>query len=90
MSARKSYFFFDDEIPCLGSHINLTECDHPVRTTLFQKYLDEQHPSAIARDTTIAPTDTPIVLTFGEDEPWLLGDAYGNSYAGFPKSSHCK
>jgi len=37
--ARKSYFFFDNRIVCLGSGIRNDDSPHPVQTNLFQKVL---------------------------------------------------
>jgi chondroitin-sulfate-ABC endolyase/exolyase len=39
-TAKKTYFFFDDRIICLGTGISLSGSPYPVRTTLFQKHLD--------------------------------------------------
>lgn len=39
--ARKSYFFFDDEIVCLGSDISNNDKDYATITTLFQTNIGE-------------------------------------------------
>ena len=39
--ARKSTFFFDDRIICLGSDIENDDTEHPTHTNLFQKHLPE-------------------------------------------------
>jgi hypothetical protein len=39
LEARKSYFFFDDEIVCLGDGINSSDSVNPVETTIMQRRL---------------------------------------------------
>ncbi|MGI5819508.1 MAG: chondroitinase family polysaccharide lyase [Armatimonadota bacterium] len=38
---RKTYFFFDDRIVCLGSEIVNEDSEHPTQTNLFQKHLPD-------------------------------------------------
>lgn len=44
LTGRKSWFFFDNQIVCLGSDISCDDTEYPTHTTLCQKYLrlDEQ------------------------------------------------
>ncbi len=38
---KKTYFFFDDRIICLGSDIANEDAEHPTQTNLFQKHLSD-------------------------------------------------
>ncbi|QZE14639.1 hypothetical protein K4L44_01850 [Halosquirtibacter laminarini] len=42
LRARKSVFFFDDKIVCLGSDIEQKNSQYPTETTLFQTYLKKK------------------------------------------------
>lgn len=78
--ARKSWFFLDKRIVCLGSGITAKGSPYPVRTTLFQKFLDDAHPAALAGDETLKkPADaTPLVRDLPPQT--VLRDPYGNAY----------
>lgn len=49
---KKTYFFFDDLIVCLGSGINNNDTEHPTVTTLFQKALVNM-PASVLSTTNI-------------------------------------
>ena len=79
--ARKSWFFFDNRIVCLGSDIEETKKDGSVKTTLFQNYLvKEENPIRIGEKTVTDLSEAPFYD--GEImEEWLyLQDPSGNSY----------
>ena len=70
---RKSWFFFDDRIVCLGSDISCDEAEYPTQTTLCQRHLlkdkrggcsrpsrrDRVH-RVCARERTLAEDPAPI------------------------------
>lgn len=77
--ARKSWFFFDNRIVCLGSGITLDAVDHPVRTTLFQKFLDAGHDRvSTAAETITSGGVTPAARDLPPSS--FLTDPYGNAY----------
>ncbi|MFO7947714.1 MAG: chondroitinase family polysaccharide lyase [Armatimonadota bacterium] len=63
LTGRKSWFFDDDRILCLGSNISCDEPEHPTQTTLCQKALrahdDGEYPST--------PLDGEKVTAFPEE-----------------------
>lgn len=60
LSARKSWFFFDDEVVALGAAIR-SDSDYPVATTLNQ--------SLLSGEIIAADADGPSVLARGEHDP---------------------
>ncbi len=77
LRARKSWFFFDDKIVCLGSGIENQNHEHPTETVLFQNHQDKQDNAVIVNGAE---------LTNGEQEErytanplWML-DNKGNGY----------
>jgi len=69
LSARKSWFFFDDEFVALGADIS-SDSDHPVATTLNQ--------SLLTGDVTMGGTDGESILRYGnhnlEEVRWIHHD----------------
>ena len=78
--ARKSWFFFGDEVVCLGSDIANNDAKHATETTIFQAttgnrknqpyYWNSTDPITAAVDAKSANVPRPI---------WLM-DPYGNGY----------
>ncbi|SHF97342.1 Por secretion system C-terminal sorting domain-containing protein [Mariniphaga anaerophila] len=78
LNANKSYFFFDDQVVCLGSDIQSIHPDYEVHTTLFQNYLeDTSTPSAINGNES---TGTGLNYVQPESNPVYLTDVTGNAY----------
>lgn len=76
--ARKSYFFFDNRIVCIGTGIENDNRAHETRTTLFQSYLkDESDPIYINSLDPVVGYETDFVSDKG---PLWLKDNVGNSY----------
>ncbi len=76
--ARKSYFFFDNRIVCIGTGIENTNEQHETRTTLFQNYLvRESDPIYINNLDPVVGLDTNFM---SEKMPLWLKDNVGNSY----------
>ncbi len=69
--ARKSWFFFDGHIVCLGSGIASGDENHPTVTVLFQNSLTEE-----ARDRVPFPEQA----TLSPEAAIWLRDAYGRAY----------
>ena len=79
LRAKKSFFFFDDIIVCLGSDISETSGSGTVETTLFQGILSS--PSDPIYDNSASPiTSFPYTRNYsGSGAVWLM-DAFGNGY----------
>ena len=86
LSAKKSFFFFDDIIVCLGSDISETSGSGAVETTLFQGILPS--PSDAIYDNSPSPvTSIPYTRDYsGSGTVWLM-DAFGNGYYVADRSS---
>lgn len=82
LSARKAWFFFDDEYVCLGSGIN-SRSKLPVATTLNQCLLSD--------NVVVMQSDKKVELEKGAHElkgvHWILHDSVGYI---FPKPSQVK
>lgn len=77
--ARKSAFFFEDRIVCLGTDIENDNCECPTGTTLFQSYLPAPE-DPIWVDGAEPVSAFPYFHTTKLDHPvWLL-DNKGNGY----------
>ncbi len=69
---RKTYFFLDDRIICLGSDIANADAEHPTHTNLFQKHLPDPATDATWA-TGEALTGLDINLTLPNDRPsWVI------------------
>ncbi|KEI72982.1 polysaccharide lyase family 8 super-sandwich domain-containing protein [Endozoicomonas elysicola] len=78
LTARKSIFFFDDQIVLLGSDINGGNRKDEIATTLFQTRLPtEQTPTII--NGSIYDSKSKISLTTNTHPVWLT-DSVGNGY----------
>ncbi len=76
--AYKSYFFFDNEIICLGSNIQNSDVEHTTETTLFQNWMpDEKMPIQINGESI---TDFPYEFHGKESEKLTIIDSYNNGY----------
>ncbi|MHC4476749.1 MAG: chondroitinase family polysaccharide lyase [Planctomycetota bacterium] len=80
--AKKSIFFFHDEIVCLGSDIRHPNSEHNTETTLFQSWIPSRntaiHVGDMIRQKKIDqyPYDMTVINNTGQ---WLL-DPQGNAY----------
>ncbi|NWK55096.1 hypothetical protein HW115_05710 [Verrucomicrobiaceae bacterium N1E253] len=77
--ARKSWFFFDQHIICLGTGIQTDQIQYPVRTTLFQKHLNGEHTTTIANAETITLGEKTNIRSFPKGHATFT-DPYGNGY----------
>ncbi len=75
--AHKTYFFFDDEIICLGSNISNEDQKNATITTLFQYHADADNQSKTAVNGTSIGADTDIELTLNGG---MLTDVQGIHY----------
>lgn len=76
--ARKSYFFFDQLIVCLGSGIQSSTPGRETETTLFQTGLTNRS-APIWVNAARPLADFPYERTFDNGSAWLI-DAAGNGY----------
>ena len=90
LSAKKSYFLFDDEIVCVGSDIDFSTRDNGVNTYVDNRQLRE---TSVSKGQTVYGTDDIIVdgkmleKTNGfsapkayEDPSWVYGENFGGYY----------
>ena len=76
--AYKTYFFFDNEIICLGSNIESRDASHAFGTTLFQSWMPE--PGMPIQVNGAAVTAFPYEFRGEAGQPLTLMDPYGNGY----------
>ncbi len=74
---KKSYFFLDDFIVCLGSDIYCDDISNDIITTLFQGKLNSTSDTIVLDNANI--TAFPFSSTVANGDHWLL-DAYGTGY----------
>jgi len=79
LTAKKTYFFFDDVIVCLGSGITETSDGNDVVTTLFQGKLVNTS-DAIYDNSTTATTSFPYSNSYATSNGIWLVDNYDNGY----------
>lgn len=85
--ARKSWFFFDNRIICLGSSIEDGDESHEVITTLYQTYLTgEQREAYLGTEVITGLSDRNRYDSVTEETVWLT-DPCGNRYR-IPKGHH--
>lgn len=77
--AKKSVFFFDDTIVCLGSDIENDDQLHDTETTLFQGHLKEDSNPIWVNSLRAVKTLGYEKQLVTEKPAWLM-DAYGNGY----------
>lgn len=77
LRARKSYFFFDDLIVCLGSGIENQNQERPTETTLFQNHLAKKDNAVIINGTSLGTDEQE--KRFEADQLWMM-DNKGNGY----------
>ena len=75
LRARKSYFFFDDKIVCLGSGIENDNKDRPTETTLFQNNLADGDSSLLLNGVVLHDKELEVEGA----ENWMM-DNKGNGY----------
>ena len=75
LRARKSYFFFDDMIICLGSGIENNNSENPTETVLFQNHMAEGD-NAVMLDGSLLESNEH---SFTAASSWLM-DNKGNAY----------
>ena len=76
--AYKTYFFFDNEIICLGSNIESRDAAHAFGTTLFQSWMQEQGMPIQVNGAAV--TAFPYEFRGEAGQPLTLMDPYGNGY----------
>jgi len=76
--AYKTYFFFDNEIICLGSNIESRDAAHAFGTTLFQSWMPEPGMPIQVNSETV--TAFPYEFRGQAGQPLTLLDPYGNGY----------
>ncbi|WP_185969006.1 chondroitinase family polysaccharide lyase [Carboxylicivirga sp. M1479] len=78
LSANKSYFFFDDQIICLGSDINSIHPSYETHTTIFQSYLHNvDTPSNINGNVS---TGANLSYLHPDNSSVYMTDVTGNSF----------
>lgn len=77
--ARKSYFFFGNQIVCLGSGIENKDMHHQTETTLFQLHLPEQGIPTIVNGVEVTE-DVEFGMTFRGEHAVSLLDHQGVGY----------
>ncbi len=77
---RKSTFYFEDEIICLGSDITSEDEMHQTQTTLFQSYIGKNKAldGYVNQEEPITQTEFEYIRE--EDSAVWLMDPYGNGY----------
>lgn len=78
--AKKSVFFFEDEMVCLGSDIKNTDAEHETETTLFQSNLNNDTTMPFYLNSKDAITQYPFETSFEKEESVWMMDPYGNGY----------
>lgn len=77
-SAKKSFFFIDDMIICMGSDIKDAENKHPVQTNIFQRFLPSQETPIIIDGDKI--TAFPVNKKLSSSKAHWLIDPQGSGY----------
>lgn len=75
---RKTYFFCEDRVYCLGSDLTNTDAAHETETTLFQKHLADTAAPVWANGQAVTAFPCAQALPTGEVN-WLL-DPQGTGY----------
>jgi len=76
--AYKTYFFFENEIICLGSNIESRDASHAFGTTLFQSWMPE--PGMPIQVNGVVVTAFPYEFRGEAGQPLTLMEPYGNGY----------
>ncbi len=76
LRARKSYFFFDNRIVCLGSDVESKVADYPTETTLFQEFI----PQGGAAVTVNGEQVSGLPYEWRSSGSSWMADAQGNAY----------
>ncbi|HUW35436.1 MAG TPA: chondroitinase family polysaccharide lyase [Planctomycetota bacterium] len=76
--AIKSYFYFDNEIICLGSNIENDDRDYPTETTLFQSCMSDKMMAVWINGELVK--DFPYSQNGEAGKPFSIMDPYGNGY----------
>ncbi|MGC9319085.1 MAG: polysaccharide lyase family 8 super-sandwich domain-containing protein, partial [Armatimonadota bacterium] len=78
LRAKKTYFFIDDRIICLGAGITADDPDHPVQTNLFQRHLPQPELSVTVNGETLLGLGVERSLP-ADRAGWLI-DTVGTGY----------
>jgi chondroitin-sulfate-ABC endolyase/exolyase len=76
LRARKSYFFFDNRIVCIGTNVQSKIQDYPTETTLFQEFIPDSGAAIKVNGKSIV--DFPYDWK-GSGNNWIV-DAQNNAY----------
>lgn len=77
-TGKKSYFFIDDMVVCLGSNINCDLPNYQVETTLFQNHLEAKDEAIIGSENTY--TQFPLQTSLSVKSPMWLIDNRNTGY----------
>jgi len=88
LTARKSWFFFDDEVVCLGADITGTSTS-PVHTTVENRRLSDSAGEALMIDGTTAPTTTGWQETLSNPS-WITLEGTGGLWFPSPVTLQMK
>ncbi len=78
LTAKKSYFFFDDQIVCLGSDINSIHPSYETHTTLFQNHLHDIN--TVSTINGIESTGLGLNYAQPDNTSVTMTDVTGNAY----------
>ncbi len=77
LRARKSYFFMDEKILCLGTDIENTNSERPTETTLFQNHVESKDKAIKLNGEAL--NDNAFNKTLEAKDTWIM-DNKGNAY----------
>ncbi|MBS2213091.1 hypothetical protein KEM09_16860 [Carboxylicivirga mesophila] len=77
LRARKSWFFFDDQIVCLGSGIENINSEHPTETILFQNHIGKKDDEVLINGQQAGTGEHES--SYKADNMWMI-DNKGNGY----------
>lgn len=77
LRANKSYYFWNDQIICLGSGIENTNANYPTHTVLYQNAVEKNDAAVVVNNTAFAKATYNEEIT--ADATWML-DNKGNGY----------
>lgn len=77
LRGRKSWFFFDDQVVCLGSGIENNNSERPTETILFQNHIGKKDGAVVINGQEVGQEDYEVSIK--ESNTWML-DNKGNGY----------
>ncbi|MCG8310773.1 MAG: hypothetical protein MI975_25515 [Cytophagales bacterium] len=77
-TGKKSYFFFDDFVVCLGSNITSKIANYPVETTLIQNVIDSENEKLVTSHGAIH--EVPYKKTISKSKPFWMLDYRNTGY----------